>query len=88
VFSSRLRGKVFKPMLGAPMLARQLAYSARDIDCLIVAAAIESSDSEVAAVCGATSTRCNRGSLDDVLDCCYRAANRYRTAYFERLTDV
>jgi spore coat polysaccharide biosynthesis protein SpsF (cytidylyltransferase family) len=47
---------------------------AYNIDCLIVAAGIETPDSEVAAMCEATSTLCHRGSLDEVLDCCYRAA--------------
>jgi spore coat polysaccharide biosynthesis protein SpsF len=88
VSSSRLPGKVLKPILGASMLARQIerVKRARNIDCLIVATSIEASDSEVAAVCEATSTLCHRGSLDDVLDRCYEAAKQYQPAYLVRLT--
>jgi spore coat polysaccharide biosynthesis protein SpsF len=88
VSSSRLPGKVLKPILGAPMLARQLerVKRARKIDELIVATSIEASDTEIAALCAATSTLCHRGSLDDVLDRFYTAAKPYQPNHVVRLT--
>jgi spore coat polysaccharide biosynthesis protein SpsF len=86
--SSRLAGKVMRPILGVPMLARQLerVKRAHNIDCLMVATSSETPDSEIAALCEATSTLCYRGSFDDVLDRCYRAVKPFQPDYVVRLT--
>jgi spore coat polysaccharide biosynthesis protein SpsF len=69
VSSSRLPGKVLAPILGQPMLARQLERlrRARLIDRLVVATSDDSSDDAVAALCAALGIGCYRGSLNDVL---------------------
>ena len=76
VSSSRLPGKVLKPILGEPMLARQIERirRARRIDALTVATSDAPSDDGVAALCQGLGLDCYRGSLDDVLDRFYRAA--------------
>jgi spore coat polysaccharide biosynthesis protein SpsF len=86
--SSRMPGKVLKPILGIPMLERQLerVKRAHKIDRLVVATSIEASDSEIATLCETTSTLCYRGSLDDVLDRCYQAARPFQPDYVVRLT--
>ncbi len=88
VSSSRLPGKVLKPILGVPMLARQLerVKRAQSIDHLVVATSTEPADSEIVALCGASSTPCYRGSLDDVLDRCYEAVKPFDPNYIVRLT--
>jgi len=88
VSSSRLPGKVLKPILGVPMLARQLERlkRAHKIDRLVVATSIEKADAAIATLCEATSTICYRGSLVDVLDRCYRAARPFQPDYVVRLT--
>ncbi len=88
VSSSRLPGKVTKPILNVPMLARQIERvgRARRLDQLIVATSAEKSDAEIVALCEASSVLCYRGSLDDVLDRCYQAAMPYKPAYVVRLT--
>lgn len=88
VSSSRLPGKVLKPILGIPMLARQIERikRARRIDRLVVATSVEPADAEIAALCEAISTPCHRGSFNDVLDRCYHAIAAQRPDYVVRLT--
>jgi len=68
--SSRLPGKAFLPLLGEPMLCRQIerVRQARSLDELIVATSSASSDDVIAAECSRVGVKCSRGSLDDVLD--------------------
>lgn len=86
--STRLPGKVLMPILGQPMLARQIerVRRARRIDRLVVATSSEASDDAVAALCHQLGVARFRGSLDDVLDRFYKAAAPYRPAHVVRLT--
>ena len=88
VSSARLPGKVLKPILGEPMLARQVERIRRTkgIDQLTVATSELPSDDAVAALCARLGVDCYRGSLDDVLDRFYRAAERLHPQHVMRLT--
>ncbi|HEV7603962.1 MAG TPA: hypothetical protein VGO15_03290, partial [Candidatus Limnocylindrales bacterium] len=78
VSSVRLPGKVLKPILGEPMLARQVerVRRATRIDALTIATSTEPSDDAIAALCARIEVDCYRGSLDDVLDRFHAAAAR------------
>ena len=67
--STRLPGKVLKPLFGRPMLAWQMdrIKAARLIDLAIVATSNTASDDPVAALCASKGVPCFRGPLDDVL---------------------
>lgn len=67
--SSRLPGKVLAPVLGAPMLARQIErlHRSTTLDQLIVATSDSTSDDPLAALCDGLAVPCFRGSLNDVL---------------------
>lgn len=86
--SRRLPGKVMKPILGKPMLLRQIErlHRVRRLDGLIVATSADPSDDLLAAACMAEGIDCFRGSLDDVLDRFYRAALSCRATDVVRLT--
>lgn len=86
--STRLPGKVLEPILGKPMLLRQLERiaRARTIDRLVVATSDCSSDDPIEALCAAHGVACARGSLDDVLDRFYRAAAGLNPDFIVRLT--
>jgi spore coat polysaccharide biosynthesis protein SpsF len=86
--STRLPGKVLKSILGEPMLARQIERIARAgrVDALTVATSDLASDDGVAAVCEGLGVDCYRGSLDDVLDRFYGAAQRSEPGHVMRLT--
>jgi spore coat polysaccharide biosynthesis protein SpsF len=86
--SSRLPGKVLKPLLGRPMLARQIERVKRSalIDRMLVATSSAGDDAAIEQLCAELSVGCYRGSLDDVLDRFYRAAQASNPAYIVRLT--
>ena len=86
--STRLRGKVLAPILRRPMIERQIerVKRARSIEKLIVATTIEPEDDAVAEHVGSLGVDCFRGSLHDVLDRYYHAANRYAASTVVRLT--
>jgi len=69
VSSSRLPGKVLAPILGQPMIARQVERIRRAclIDELVVATSEDPSDDPLAAWAQAESLTVYRGSLEDVL---------------------
>lgn len=69
VSSSRLPNKVLAPILGEPMLARQIERLRRSrlIDQLVVATSDMPSDDSLEVLCNALGVPCFRGSLDDVL---------------------
>lgn len=73
--SSRLPGKVMAPVLGEPMIGRQVERlrRARRIDRLVVATSTDPSDDPLAAYCEGLDLAVFRGALDDVLER-YRAA--------------
>lgn len=86
--STRLPGKVLKPILGRPMLALQIEriLQAKKIDRLIVATSTHQSDDEIEKLCKDLKIYCFRGSLDDVLDRFYHAALQWQPEHIVRLT--
>jgi len=86
--SSRLPGKVLKPILGRPMLLHQLdrVRRARSLDALVVATSTDPSDDPIETLCASAGVACFRGSLDDVLDRFYQTAIAYRPRTIVRLT--
>ncbi len=88
VSSSRLPGKVLLPILGQPMLARQIERltRCRRFDRLIVATSEDASDDAIEGLCRQLGVISYRGSLDDVLDRFYRAALPYEPDHVVRLT--
>jgi spore coat polysaccharide biosynthesis protein SpsF len=87
VSSSRLPGKVLKPILGRPMLRHQLdrVRRARALDEIVVATSDDPSDDAIDALCASIGTRRFRGSLTDVLDRFYQAALPFRPDLVVRL---
>ncbi len=88
VSSSRLPGKVLKPILGEPMLQRQIErlQSVTRIDRLVVATSDRTDDDALATLCGSIGIACYRGSLDDVLDRFYGCAVSYAPDVVVRMT--
>lgn len=86
--STRLPGKVLKPILGEPMLLRQLERLRRShhLDLLVVATSTSTEDDPIAQVCQARGIDCFRGSLDDVLDRFYQAVRIFPGDTVVRLT--
>ncbi len=86
--SRRLPGKVLRPILGRPMLERQIerVRRARTIDRLAIATSTDSSDDAIAEVAARLGLDCHRGSLEDVLDRFCQAARPYQPNYVVRLT--
>ncbi len=86
--SSRFPGKVLEPILGQPMLRRQLerVSFASQVDQVVVATSDQGSDDPIAAAVEAAGVDCFRGSLDDVLDRVYQAALEVGAEHVVRLT--
>jgi spore coat polysaccharide biosynthesis protein SpsF (cytidylyltransferase family) len=86
--SSRLPGKVLMPILGRPMLIRQIERLSRCVrlENLVVATSTDPSDDRLAALCRDAGIDCFRGSLDDVLDRFVEAARPYSPDAVVRLT--
>ena len=86
--SRRLPGKVLKPILGKPMLQHQIEriLRAKQIAKLVLATSINPEDYAVAGIGDACGVGVYRGSLDDVLDRFYRAAEPYKPSHVVRLT--
>ena len=86
--SSRLPGKVLKPILGRPMILLQIERirDARRVDRLVVATSTDASDDVLVERCAADGVECERGSLDDVLDRFYQVALKFVPAHVIRLT--
>jgi len=86
--SSRLPGKVLKPILGRPMIERQverLLHSKR-IDNLVIATSINQEDDPIKALCTRIGIDCFRGGLENVLDRFYQAARQCNPKHVVRLT--
>ncbi len=88
VSSTRLPGKVMRPLAGKPMLAQQIARVLRcqKLDALVVATSDQPSDDPIAALCASSGLACFRGSLTDVLDRFHRCAAAYDAQHVVRLT--
>ncbi len=86
--STRLPGKVLKPILGHPMLSLQIERIQRSkkIEKLIVATSNDRSDNDIENLCINIQIPCFRGSLDDVLDRFYQTATQYKPEHVVRLT--
>jgi spore coat polysaccharide biosynthesis protein SpsF (cytidylyltransferase family) len=88
VTSSRLPGKVLAPILGQPMLFRQIerVRRSREIEGLVVATSTDPTDDPLAAQCASHNIEVCRGSLDDVLDRFLAAAQPHNPDAVVRLT--
>tara|TARA_R110002110_G_scaffold186243_4_gene393290 strand:+ start:1086 stop:1844 length:759 start_codon:yes stop_codon:yes gene_type:complete len=86
--STRLPGKVLKPILGIPMLTHQIRRikKSEQIDQLIIATSDKAEDDQICPIGEATGTPVFRGSLDDVLDRFYQATRRWPAEHIVRLT--
>jgi spore coat polysaccharide biosynthesis protein SpsF (cytidylyltransferase family) len=86
--STRLPGKVMLPLLGEPMLFRQIERIARAsrIDKLVVATTTDADDDVLAGECARRRIAVYRGSASDVLDRFVRAAEAFRPRAVVRLT--
>lgn len=86
--STRLPGKVLKPILGKPMLVHQIDRIKRStlIDEIIVATSDHSSDDEIESLCKSLEIKCIRGSLHDVLARYYQASLAYPSEHIVRVT--
>lgn len=86
--STRLPGKVLKPLLGEPMLIRQIEriQRCRLIDKLVVATSVNSSDDALVDAMSQAGIAYFRGSLDDVLERFCQAAKPYLPEHVVRLT--
>ncbi len=86
--STRLPGKVLLPILGRPMIERQIERlrRSRRIERFLVATSTHAEDDALAALCGRIGVPCFRGSLDDVLDRFYQAAKAHGAKHILRLT--
>lgn len=80
--SSRLPGKVMRPLLGAPMIGRQIERlrRSRRIDRLVVATSGRADDDVLAAYCATLKVPVFRGSLTDVLARFHAAAQAFGPA--------
>lgn len=86
--STRLPGKVLKPILGRPMLSLHIERIRRAVQLhtILVATSSEVSDNPIAELCEKEGIACHRGSLNDVLDRFYTAAKKYQPEHVVRLT--
>jgi len=86
--SSRLPGKVLKPILSKPMLLHQIEriQNSKRIDKLVVATSTEKSDDGIEKMCLDNNIEVFRGSLDNVLDRLYQCAKPYNPKHVVRLT--
>ncbi|QLA17971.1 aminotransferase class III-fold pyridoxal phosphate-dependent enzyme [Desulfolutivibrio sulfoxidireducens] len=86
--STRLPGKVLKTIVGKPMLSLQIERVRRSslLDKIIVATSTDLSDDPIEHLCHNIGVGCYRGSLDDVLDRFYKAAEKHVPDAVVRLT--
>lgn len=86
--SSRLRGKILKPLAGLDDLTYvvQRCLQIQPVAAVIVATSVKSQDDQVKAWCDEHQVACFRGSETDVLDRYVRAAEPYRPDYVIRVT--
>ena len=86
--STRLPGKVMEPILGRPMIERQIErlMRCRRVDQLIMATSNHPEDDVLAILCHSLGVPCFRGDLKNVLDRFYQAAKPYDPKQVVRLT--
>lgn len=86
--STRLPGKVLKPILGKPMLTRQIERIRRSarVDRLVVATSVDQADDPIQELCDGLEVPNFRGHSTDVLDRMFQAACRFQASHVVRLT--
>lgn len=86
--STRLPGKVLKPLAGKPMIwhIAKRAESCEHVDQVVVATSTESSDDPLAVFCEQAGLECFRGSLSNVLSRYLAVLDKYPHAYVVRVT--
>lgn len=86
--SSRLPGKVLKPILGKPMLELlvERIKQSKCIDKIVVATTESASDDPIESLTQRLDIGCFRGSEDDVLDRVLQAARRYSADIIVEIT--
>lgn len=86
--SSRLPGKVLRPLGDQPVLARVLARVRRAqlLDQVVLATTNDPSDDPIVAFCAEQACPCFRGELYDVLDRYYQAALHFGAETVVRIT--
>lgn len=86
--STRLPGKVLKPIAGRPMLSYQVERLARvrRVDRIVVATTVRDVDTEIVQFCGEQQIPCVRGSEDDVLSRFCAAAQAHQASIIVRVT--
>jgi len=86
--SSRLPGKVLKPLAGQPMIWHivQRARACAQVDRVVVATSVEPSDDALASFCNEAGIDCHRGSLANVLSRYLAVLEQDDHPYFVRIT--
>ena len=86
--SSRLPGKVLKPLAGKPMIWHIVnrAQQCNNLDRVIVATSIDQSDDALYNYCKYNNIAVHRGSLDNVLQRFLDILKKYEYSYFVRIT--
>jgi spore coat polysaccharide biosynthesis protein SpsF len=86
--SSRLSGKVMRPILGRPMIELQIERLRRckRVDKWVLATSTHPEDDLLRKLCDRIGLSCFRGGLDNVLDRFYQAAKPYNPKHILRLT--
>jgi spore coat polysaccharide biosynthesis protein SpsF len=86
--STRLPGKVLRPIMGKPMLLQQIERLQRSkrLSNIVVATSDTVADDPLASLCLDHKIECYRGDLNDVLDRFYQAAVKYNALHIARLT--
>lgn len=86
--SSRLPGKVLLPLMGAPMILRQLERikQCKKLDQILLATSTSTTDDPLVDIAEASGYEVYRGSLENVLDRFYCAATKYNANHVVRIT--
>lgn len=86
--STRLPGKILKPLAGQPVLARVVdrVRRSRRIGEVVVATTTLPADDAIADLCRSRGWACERGSEEDLLDRYYRAAVAHHADVIVRIT--
>ncbi len=88
ISSTRLPGKVLKPILDQPMLIQQInrVRQCKTLNHIVIATSILEEDDAICELCTETGIDFFRGELVDVLDRYYRAAKAFSPEHIVRLT--
>lgn len=86
--STRLPGKVLKPILGKPMLLHivERVRKVKGVNDVVIATLHKKTDDVIRKLCKVNRIECFSGSESDVLDRFYRAAKKYHADVVLRIT--